>query len=216
MISRISQKPTLNIELEKVLNHGGPIVGVDEAGRGALAGPVVAAAVAFHKTDVERNLTGNLSKLADSKALSESMRECLYHEIINKYKIGIGVANRHRIDTYNILNATLWAMLIAVQNLDLTPSFVLIDGNSAPKLPWRTQTVIQGDARCVSISAASVVAKVTRDRIMFDLATIFPQYKFGKHKGYGTKAHIKELREYGVCCAHRRSFRPVKLALKKI
>ena len=206
-----SQKPTFEIELASLKQHCGPVVGVDEAGRGPLAGPVVAAAVAFSAADIGADLPVELSALADSKILSEAKREQLYLEIVDRFRVGVGIADRQRIDSDNILNATMWAMRAAVDDLGLTPAHVLIDGNRAPKMPWRVQTIVAGDRQCVSIAAASVIAKVTRDRLMCELAATFPLYGFEKHKGYGTKAHLEAMRRHGICEAHRRSFRPVKL-----
>ncbi len=208
------QKPTLAIELDHIRRHGGPVAGVDEAGRGPLAGPVVAAAVAFSETDVKRGLTDSLTELADSKMLNEAQRERLHDTIIANFQVGIGIANRERIDSDNILNATMWAMRAALYDLGLTPAYVLIDGNRAPKLPWRAQTIVGGDGQCASIAAASIIAKVTRDRMMCKLAEVFPQYGFERHKGYGTKAHLEAMREHGICDAHRRSFRPVRILQK--
>ena len=205
------QKPTFEIELENLKRHSGPIVGVDEAGRGPLAGPVVAAAVGFSAADIGADLPSELSGLADSKILSEAKREQLYRVIMDRFPVGVGIADRQRIDADNILNATMWAMRAAVYDLGLTPAQVLIDGNKAPNLPWRVQTIVAGDRQCISIAAASVIAKVTRDRMMCELAVTFPLYGFEKHKGYGTKAHLEAMRRHGICDAHRRSFRPVKL-----
>ncbi|NQX79287.1 MAG: ribonuclease HII [Hyphomicrobiaceae bacterium] len=207
--------PTLEIELKSLSCYGGPIVGVDEAGRGPLAGPVVAAAVAYSEKDIKYGLQDVLANISDSKRLSSTKRELLYNKIVTKLRFGIGLADRHLIDSSNILNATLWAMQEAVNNLSLTPSYVLIDGNRAPKLPWKSQTIIRGDARCVSIASASIVAKVTRDKLMCELAKIFPQYGFERHKGYCTNAHLEALRRHGICDAHRRSFRPVQLILQE-
>ena len=209
------QKPTFEIELENLKRHSGPIVGVDEAGRGPLAGPVVAAAVGFSAADIGADLPSELSGLADSKILSEAKREQLYRVIMDRFPVGVGIADRQRIDADNILNATMWAMRAAVYDLGLTPAQVLIDGNKAPNLPWRVQTIVAGDRQCISIAAASVIAKVTRDRMMCELAVTFPLYGFEKHKGYGTKAHLEAMRRHGICDAHRRSFRPVNLLLQQ-
>ena len=212
-MTKLKPKPTFDVELEFAKRYGGQIAGVDEAGRGPLAGPVVAAAVAFDEADIRTGLVGELANLNDSKTLRADKREQLYSEIKNKFQVGIGVADRVRIDTDNILNATLWAMQVAIYKLQPVPAGVLIDGNKAPKLDCKTRTIIGGDGRCLSIAAASIVAKVTRDTMMCELAETYPQYGFERHKGYGTKAHLEAMRRHGVCDAHRRSFRPVRVVL---
>ncbi len=185
------------------------IAGVDEAGRGPLAGPVVAAAVIL---DPKQPIQG----LTDSKKLSEKMREKLYAEIVAKtISYGVGFADVQEIDTVNILQATLLAMKRAVENLTKTPSSVWIDGNCAPKIAYPTKTIIGGDLLEPCISAASIVAKVTRDRIMLDYDQKYPQYGFSAHKGYGTVLHLEALEKFGASPIHRRSFAPVKQALLK-
>ena len=188
------------------LNPSFVIAGVDEVGRGPLAGPVVAAAVVL---DPERIPDG----IADSKALDAEDRRRIYERILAVARVGIGVADVVRIDADNILNAALWAMAQAVARLDCAPKLVLIDGNKAPTIDFPTRTIVQGDARCLSIAAASIVAKVARDAMMTELARSFPHYGFDRHKGYGTPEHQAAIARYGVTPHHRRSFRPVQLAL---
>jgi ribonuclease HII len=199
-------KATFELESIELELHGGPVAGVDEAGRGPLAGPVVAAAVVL---DPERIPDG----IADSKALDAEDRRRIYERILAVARVGIGVADVVRIDADNILNAALWAMAQAVARLDCAPKLVLIDGNKAPTLDFPTRTIVQGDAKCLSIAAASIVAKVARDAMMTELARSFPHYGFDRHKGYGTPEHQAAIARYGVTPHHRRSFRPVQLAL---
>lgn len=185
---------------------GGPVAGIDEAGRGPWAGPVVAAAVILDPDCVPNGI-------ADSKTLSEARREVLASEIAASARVGVGIADVERIDRDNILNATLWAMAQALAALDTLPAIALIDGNRAPKLPCAARTVVKGDAISLSIAAASIIAKVTRDRIMRELAGAFPHYGFERHKGYGTEDHRVAIAQHGVCIHHRRSFEPIRLAL---
>jgi ribonuclease HII len=200
-------KATFELETVELELHGGPVAGVDEAGRGPLAGPVVAAAVVL---DPQRVPFG----IADSKALDAPARSQLYQAILaTAAHVGIGVAGVERIDSENILNATLWSMAQAVAQLGCAPKLVLIDGNKAPRLYCATRTIVQGDAKCLSIAAASIVAKVARDAMMVEIGRLYPQYGFDRHKGYGTREHHAAIERYGVTPHHRRSFRPVQLAL---
>jgi ribonuclease HII len=199
-------RPTFELEAAELQLHGGPVAGCDEAGRGPLAGPVVAAAVIL---DPERIPDG----IDDSKVLDEETREFLYGRIRATSIIGVGVADVDRIDKLNILHATMWAMAQAVAQLPQLPKLVAIDGNRAPKLKCKARTVVKGDARCLSIAAASIIAKVTRDRIMVKLGTQHPGYGFERHKGYGTPEHHEAIKRLGVTIHHRRSFRTVQLAL---
>ena len=180
--------------------------GVDEAGRGPLAGPVYAAAVIL---DPRRPIDG----LADSKILSAKKREALY-ELIRERALAFGIASASvdEIDTLNILHATMLAMRRAVEALATVPLLAVIDGNRCPALPMRAQAVIGGDARVPSISAASILAKVSRDRLLRELHDAHPQYGFDVHAGYGTARHLAALREHGPCAHHRRSFAPVRAA----
>ncbi len=181
----------------------GLVAGVDEAGRGPLAGPVVAAAVIL---DERHPIDG----LADSKKLSASQRERLFDLICARALCcAVGSASVQEIDEINILQATMLAMRRAVQGLRLTPSRVLIDGNRIPVLTVRAEAVVGGDALVPEISAASIIAKVHRDRWCAQLDVQYPDYGFARHKGYGTAQHLAALRRLGACPEHRRSFAPV-------
>ncbi|KFX00214.1 ribonuclease HII [Pectobacterium carotovorum] len=183
------------------------IAGVDEVGRGPLVGAVVTAAVILDPT---RPIVG----LADSKQLSEKRRLSLYDEIKEKALAwSLGRAEPEEIDQLNILHATMLAMQRAVVGLAIVPDFVLIDGNRCPALPMSAQAVVKGDSRVAEISAASIMAKVTRDREMVELDQRFPAYGFAQHKGYPTAFHLEKLAALGATEFHRRSFAPVKRAL---
>lgn len=176
------------------------ICGVDEAGRGPLAGPVVAAAVVLPKGHV-------IEGVNDSKKLTEKKREALFDVILAEAEdYGIGFASEKEIDEINILQATFLAMRRAVAALKTPPSIALIDGNQKPDLAIPQRTIIKGDAKSASIAAASILAKVSRDRYMRQLEDTYPQYQFSKHKGYGTKLHYEMIAQYGVSPVHRRSF----------
>jgi ribonuclease HII len=180
------------------------IAGVDEAGRGCLAGPVVAAAVVLPRDGIEE-------RLYDSKKIPPKKREHLYEVILSKaFGIGIGVIPQEEVDLLNILRATLKAMFAAVENLPLSPDFILIDGLQGPVLPVPQKPIPKGDQLSISIAAASIVAKVTRDRLMLDYHQKYPQYNFAKHKGYGTEDHLKAIKKFGICDLHRKTFRGVK------
>jgi ribonuclease HII len=179
------------------------IAGVDEAGRGPLAGPVVAAAVILYQNIF-------IPGIDDSKKLSESHRESLYEEIRQKAAgYAVGIVSREIIDQINILRASLEAMKIAVCKLPVKPDFVLVDGNHRPDVNLSVEALPHGDSLSMSIAAASIVAKVTRDRIMRKLDRMYPQYGFVRNKGYPTAEHLAALDEFGPCEMHRRSFRPV-------
>jgi len=185
----------------------GLIAGVDEAGRGPLAGPVVAAAVIL---DDQRPIAG----LADSKKLSPARREALFDEIrAHALCCSVAEASVEEIDRLNILQATLLAMRRAVQGLRLKPVMVLVDGNRLPVLDVPAEAIVKGDARVQAISAASILAKVHRDRWCAQLHERYPQYGFAGHKGYGTAAHMAALRAHGACPEHRRTFAPVAQVL---
>ena len=189
-------------EIERKLHAEGIglICGVDEAGRGPLAGPVCAAAVILPP---EMELAG----LNDSKKLSEKKREQLFPEIQRvAHSRSVAIATVEEIEERNILGATMLAMNRAIAGLSLTPDLALIDGNRNKEIKVPSRCVVHGDARCASIAAASILAKVSRDHLMLELAREYPQYGFEKHKGYGTRAHYAALREYGPCPAHRPSF----------
>ncbi|MEM9343340.1 MAG: ribonuclease HII [Pseudomonadota bacterium] len=178
------------------------IAGVDEAGRGPLAGPVVAAAAVLDPKDIPDGL-------GDSKTLSASKRGTLYDAIRKSAEVSVGIASVEEIDDLNIYHASHLAMVRAVQGL-ATVDVVLIDGNAIPRdLTYPAEAIVKGDARCLSIAAASIIAKVTRDRIMVDLAQQHPGYGWEKNAGYGTKAHKEGLESHGVTPHHRRSFAPV-------
>jgi ribonuclease HII len=184
----------------------GLVAGVDEAGRGPLAGPVVAAAVIL---DDLKPIKG----LADSKALTALRRERLFDEIRAKsLAFCVAQASVEEIDSLNILQATLLAMRRAVEGLRLLPAKVLVDGNQLPRLRIQAEAIVQGDALVPAISAASILAKVTRDRLCVEMDGRFPGYGFGGHKGYGTAAHLEALQKHGPCDWHRRSFAPVREA----
>ena len=180
------------------------VCGVDEAGRGPLAGPVYAAAVILPDGLEEMGIN-------DSKKMSEKKREQLFDIIVeNATAYGIGFATETEIDEINILNATFLAMRRAVEAMGVKPDLVLVDGNRKPNTGYEEITLVKGDAKSISISAASILAKVSRDRYMKDLAERHPEYKFEQHKGYGTKLHYEMIEKYGILPDHRRSF------LKKI
>ncbi|MCM1246493.1 MAG: ribonuclease HII [Roseburia sp.] len=176
------------------------ICGIDEAGRGPLAGPVVAGAVVLPKEC-------EILYLNDSKKLSAKRREELFDEIREKaVSYGIGMSSPERIDEINILQATYEAMVHAVEDLGVVPDLLLNDAVTIPQLPIRQMGIIKGDAKSVSIAAASIMAKVTRDRLMVEYAELYPDYGFEKHKGYGSAAHIEALKKFGPCPIHRNSF----------
>ena len=182
------------------------VCGIDEAGRGPWAGPVVAAAVILDPAKVPAGLN-------DSKKLSAAKREALFAEIMACAHVGIGAASVERIDRDNILQATMWAMSEAVRQLPLAPTAALVDGNRLPQLPCPARALIKGDALSLSIAAASIVAKVTRDRMMIALAKDHPAYGWERNMGYGTAQHQVGLRNAGVTPHHRRSFAPIRALL---
>lgn len=185
------------------------IAGVDEAGRGPWAGPVVAGAVIFPSLEITDALA---QKLDDSKKLTAAKREALFDELHRSNAlIGCGMASVEEIDALNILQATFLAMRRAVAALPAVPDFAIIDGNKIPpELPCPARFLIKGDALSLSVAAASIVAKVTRDRIMAELAKEFPYYGWEKNAGYGTKAHQDGLETHGICIHHRKSYAPIK------
>lgn len=180
------------------------ICGVDEAGRGPLAGPVYAAAVIL---PIGLEIPG----LNDSKKLSEKKREELFDVITEKaISYSVGIATEKEIDEINILNATFLAMKRAVDGLEISPDYAIIDGNREPHTGIQEETVVKGDGKVMSVAAASILAKVSRDRFMLEMAKEYPEYQFEKHKGYGTKLHYEMIEKYGVSDIHRKTF------LKKI
>ena len=196
-----------NFALEQAASIS-PVCGVDEAGRGPWAGPVVASAVIFTTYEMP-------SGLNDSKKLTASMREMLYEVIITTCHVGIGQASVEEIDTLNIWRATELAMQRAVAALPLAPLYALIDGNRLPALAIPATAIIKGDSKCASIAAASVIAKVTRDRIMSAYAAQYPHYGFDANAGYGTAKHQQAIAEHGILPIHRKSFAPIRAALEK-
>lgn len=197
---------------QSALNFDSPldiVCGVDEAGRGPLAGPVVAAAVIL---DPKRRIRG----LDDSKVLTAKKREALYERIVERsLAYCVASASVEEIDRLNILHATMLAMKRAVEGLSVTPTLARIDGNRCPTLAVRSEAVIGGDALVPAISAASILAKVTRDRMLLTLHEQFPMYGFDAHVGYGTARHLAALTEHGPCEHHRRSFAPVRAAYER-
>jgi ribonuclease HII len=184
------------------------VAGVDEAGRGPLAGPVVAAAVILPPGGIGE-------ELFDSKAISAKRREVLYGAILSKaLSVGVGTVGQEEIDLLNILQASLKAMALAIHHLSIPPDFILIDGLYSLKLPLPQKALPKGDQRSNSIAAASIIAKVTRDRMMLQWHEKYPQYNFAKHKGYGTQEHRRAIQTFGVCELHRKSFCGVKEYLR--
>lgn len=187
-------------EFDREYKIYGTICGIDEAGRGPLCGPVVAAAVILPDEY-------NILYINDSKKLSETKRKEVYKEI-DKYAVtyGVGIVSPERIDEINILQATYEAMRTAIHKLSVTPDILLNDAVTIPMVDIKQVPIIKGDAKSQSIAAASIVAKVTRDHLMEEYDKLYPEYGFAKHKGYGTAAHIKAIKEYGPCPIHRRTF----------
>ncbi len=195
------------VELDYLNGHSGVVAGVDEVGRGPLAGDVYAAAVIL---DPKRPISG----LADSKKLSPQRRENLYAAVTeNATAWAIARATVAEIDRFNILQASLLAMQRAMEMLKVPVDLVLVDGNRLPVWPYRSEAVVGGDSKVAGIAAASILAKVARDRAMLDLHAEFPQYGLDRHKGYPTKYHLEQLARHGPASIHRKSFGPVKKAL---
>jgi ribonuclease HII len=190
------------------------IAGVDEAGRGPLAGPVFAAAVVFPAEWIAGGLPEPLAQINDSKQLRQSQREALYCQITSRPEIGWAVAqvDAAEIDRINILQATHRAMNLALAQLKPPPEHVLVDGLAVKTIPFANTAIVKGDALSFSIAAASILAKVCRDRLMVELDSRYPGYGFAEHKGYGTPAHLAAIQKLGPCAIHRRSFAPVRAA----
>jgi ribonuclease HII len=180
------------------------IAGLDEVGRGCLAGPVLAAAVILDMANIPPDIK-------DSKKIAKKKRREIFHNIIlSSVCYGTGLATVTEIEKFNILNATKIAMQRAIEALNIKPSIVLVDGNFAPEIPYKTQCIINGDNLDVSISAASIIAKVTRDLLMQRLHMDFPEYNWSQNAGYGTKEHILAIERYGISEHHRKTFMPIK------
>ena len=184
-----------------------PVAGFDEAGRGPWAGPVVASAVILPRDTMPVPL---LTKLDDSKKVRKKARETLFAELRVVAEIGIGIASPAEIDEFNILQASMLAMQRAAKGLTIKPASALVDGNHAPDIPYAVKTIVKGDGRSLSIAAASIVAKVTRDSIMADLSKKYPGYGWESNAGYGTKEHYNALLQLGVTPEHRQSFTPIR------
>lgn len=184
-----------------------PVAGFDEAGRGPWAGPVVASAVILPRDAMPVSL---LTKLDDSKKVRKTARETLFAELRAVAEIGIGITSPAEIDEFNILQASMLAMQRAAKGLTIKPASALVDGNHAPDIPYEVKTIVKGDSRSLSIAAASIVAKVTRDRIMADLSKKYPGYGWESNAGYGTKEHYNALLQLGVTPEHRQSFTPIR------
>lgn len=183
------------------LNSGFEVIcGIDEAGRGPLAGPVYAAAVILPKGHIVEGVN-------DSKKISEKKRDLLFDKIIDECVCySIGIASEQEIDEINILQATFLAMRRAVEGLEIKPDIALVDGNKKPGLDIAEQTIVKGDSKSANVAAASIIAKVSRDRYMLEMAEKYPEYQFEKHKGYGTKLHYEMLEKYGISPIHRKTF----------
>jgi len=179
-----------------------PIIGVDEVGRGPLAGPVISAAIILNKEKIPEGIN-------DSKKLSKKKREVINEELISQHKFAIGIASVEEIDKINILQASLLAMKRAVLNLNIKPQTILVDGNKLPDLEYNMYPIIKGDSKSISIAAASIIAKVYRDKLMQDLSLQYPGYYWEKNSGYGTKQHLLALNNLGVTPIHRKSFAPI-------
>lgn len=203
--------PDFSLECEA----NGIVVGIDEAGRGPWAGPVVAGAAVLDRDTLEDSL---IKGLDDSKKLTLARREFLFEALTQSpaATVGVGIASVEEIDIHNILQATFLAMSRAVDNLTMPVDFALVDGNGAPKLKCPVRTVVKGDSRSLSIAAGSIMAKVTRDRLMGTLAAEFPGYSWETNQGYGTAAHKHALETLGVTPHHRQSYAPIRALLDKI
>ena len=200
---------------ESLYKGSGLVFGIDEAGRGPWCGPVVAACVCWPNQKIDPALAEQIN---DSKKLSAQKREKLFPLIMNSAYVGIGQASAQEIDEINILQATFLAMDRALQNAAKnghTASFALIDGNRLPRWTLPCQALIKGDSLSLSIAAASIIAKVTRDHIMTELAKEYPEYAWDKNAGYGTTEHIAALKKYGITPHHRKSYRPIKELLEQ-
>ena len=206
-VKKTKSMPDFTIEQKWMKKINGPVAGIDEAGRGPWAGPVTAAAVILDLDNIPAGLN-------DSKKLSEVRREQLFGEIMQTSIVGIGHASPDDIDQLNILRATMWAMKQAHDNLATAPKAILIDGNQRPDIDTAMETIIKGDAKSLSIAAASIIAKVTRDRLMGELDQKYPGFGWASNKGYGTKEHQNGIAAHGVTPHHRKSFAPIRRAIE--
>jgi len=204
----IEKKPSLDFENNYNSKGYKIIAGLDEAGRGPIAGPVVAAAVILDQKNIPAGID-------DSKKLSDTQRKNLYFEIIKSSNVGIGVADVECIDSINILNATKYAMNLARMMLNKKPDLLLIDGNFTINNKIENVPIIGGDGKSLSIAAASIIAKYIRDEIMKKFEFIYPSFSFSKHKGYPTSLHISEIEEFGIIELHRKTFKPINKLKKK-
>jgi ribonuclease HII len=201
-------EPSFDLEAELMDKYHGPIAGIDEAGRGPWAGPVVVAAVILNPDRIPEGLN-------DSKVLTPEMREDRYAEIIATAIVSVVVGPVRQIDRINILQASLWGMRAAYRRLRVPAGAALIDGNIIPKrFPCKARAVVGGDGLSLSVAAASIVAKVTRDRMMVKLSRRYRRYAWDSNKGYGTREHAAAIKKHGVCTHHRRSFSPIERALR--
>jgi ribonuclease HII len=208
-LTNSKQAPTLEEEMALLSQGYSLIAGLDEAGRGCLAGPVVAAAVILPLSS--DNCLTCFAGVRDSKQLTPQARECLYEVILQySHAVGVGIGSVELIDERNILQATKYAMRSALEQLTISPQALLLDAINLPGITLPQRSIIKGDTLCLSIAAASIIAKVTRDRLMIQLHEQYPAYGFAQHKGYGTEAHLAALRQYGATPHHRRSFAPVR------
>jgi ribonuclease HII len=204
----IRPSPSFALEEAMMAVHQGPVVGIDEAGRGPWAGPVVVAAVILNPDRIPEGLN-------DSKLLTAEAREDRYAEIVATACVAIAIGQVRRIDRDNILQASLWGMRAAFRGLRVPAASALIDGNIVPKrFPGKARAIVGGDALSLSVAAASIVAKVTRDRIMVKLARRYRRYGWESNKGYGTPEHARAVKAHGVCTHHRRSFSPIERAIR--
>lgn len=200
-LQRLQNLKQIEEEIYNKNNEINYICGIDEAGRGPLAGPVVVASVIMPRDSM-------IEGVNDSKKVSEKKREELYDKIIEEaICYGVGIIDQNKIDEINILNATKLGLKTSIEELEIKPDLILVDAlNKIDTLGIPYNSIIKGDAKCYSIAAASIIAKVTRDRIMREWDEVYPMYGFEKHKGYGTAAHIQAIKEYGLCPIHRKSF----------
>lgn len=204
--------PDLSLETAAYRDGHAVVCGVDEAGRGPWAGPVIAAAVVLGPLADDPSV---LAMLDDSKKLTRRRRDALFDVIGSRANVGVGISDAEEIDAVNILEATFRAMARAVAVLDPAPDLAIVDGNRTPALPCETAAVVRGDGISASVAAASIVAKVTRDRLMADLAAICPGYGWERNAGYGTAEHSRALADLGVTKYHRKSFKPVRGVVEK-